>query len=77
MLILETEWNTDKNPKPFREYFRSSTYKAWWRHTCDCGELHEWEASINAISRVVTVRTVLIYLKNYVGVSHYSIYSLK
>jgi hypothetical protein len=42
MLILETEWNTDKNPKPFREYFRSSTYKAWWRYTCDCGELHEW-----------------------------------
>lgn len=52
MLILESEWNTERNPKPFREYFRSSTYKAWWRHTCRCGEVHDWDATIKARTRI-------------------------
>ena len=52
MLILESEWNTERNPKPFTEYFRSSTYKAWWRHTCLCGEVHEWQTGIKCRAKI-------------------------
>jgi hypothetical protein len=52
MKFVETEWHTEKNPKPFRDYFRSSTYKAWWRDTCKCGEIHEWQTGIKCRSKI-------------------------
>lgn len=46
LLLLEQEWDQNKNVKKLSNYTKGSHFKAWWTHMCTCGEKHEWQQVI-------------------------------
>ncbi len=44
---LEAEWSP-LNERPLEYFKEGSGYKAWWKHSCECGKLHEWQAVIGS-----------------------------